>query len=423
MRRLVRSCLLLLTVTGAAPAAPEGAAHPGLERHRTARPSLTLLRPAAWSVRAETSEKGLRVTVTDPEEVGQVELDFAVSASRTDAPAHLAALCRELGTRHPDLVVTHASTCRDGTSCATATVAYRAGGAELRGLLHVDADPGILALRRIVARADRFESQRKQLLAVLASIRLEASPDDADVEPLEPRQAADRSVEVSLPAGWKMQAQEGKLLATAPDASAGLVATAFPSQLPGLGQPAAPGVLISPYRPPEQLIQGIWERWGNRETRVVRSSPDRVAAAGCAQRFGRRCDAADLELAWLSPRGTACTGAFKVLATHPGPTGEWLGTVAGVWGRSEALGELLSTLEAAVASLTVPDRRDWGATVESLTRLKAIEARTQRTLQVLHDAVARSQREHERWTEPRWDGTLVREVSSPVLQRLMESRR
>jgi len=407
MRCAIPSASVLVLLAAAPALAAAAPAHgPAMERHRTERPPLSLLKPAGWSVRTASDDQGVRVTVADPEEASRVELAFASNTARLDSPALLAATCRELRARHPDLVVSQASACRDGVSCAVATVTYTARSGAMRGRLYVHAGPGLTSVRRIVARADSFEAQRPLLLDVLTNIHLKTARAGADGRPapLVTRRAPDGSVTIALPPDWTFQAQQGKALAVAPDAGSGFMFTVFQLQAPGLGLPGPPGTLLSPFRPPEQLIQVIWEHFGNREIQVVGASPDRETAAGCPRQIGRRCDAGDVQLRWVSPRGVACAGSFKLLEAVPGPTGQWFTIVAGIWGRSESLEEELPTLEAVAASFAIPDRYARGYVQQGLARLKTLQAKTQESVRGLYRSIEENQRDHERRSEERAAG-------------------
>ena len=153
---------LLLALTAAAPAgrpAPPASAFT-LEPVRSERPPFLLYRPPGWSVTPVQEAGLLRIAVADPEGVSAVEVAWRANPRRLDSPALLGEVLRDLRDRHPGLAVEQAGLCRDGTSCATASVAYRVKGAAVRGRLYVHAGPQLAVVRSWRGRADRLEAER-----------------------------------------------------------------------------------------------------------------------------------------------------------------------------------------------------------------------------------------------------------------------
>ena len=245
------------------------------------------------------------------------------------------------------------------------------------------------------------------LLEVLTNLHV-LGPRAAPVAPLVRRPAPDGSLAVSLPAGWQLQAGQGKAVAVEPGGGAGFMFTAFQVHPPGLGLPA-PGFIFSAWQPPERFVQVIWQQFGNRDVRVLHAEPDGATAAACPRYLNRPCDAADVQLSWVSPQGKACTGAFKLLDARPNLMGQWFSIVAGVWGPTETLDERLPTLEAVAASFAIDDQYARGYLQQGAARLRDLQARTRRDVSGLSQAIADNQRDWERRSDEkagadaRWD--------------------
>jgi len=411
--RLVAAALALVAWAPAARPAPHAA--PGapravafqLERYVSRQPPLTLFRPHGWVVTPRQAQDGLRVEVTDPEGVSGVGVAFGGNPRRLDSAGLLAQTLRELRGGHPELAVEQAAVCRDGASCATATVRFQRRGVPVRGRLFVHAGAQLSVVRSYQGRADRFEAERPMLLEVLTNLRVEGRRPPAPVA-LAPRRAPDGSLTVSLPADWQLQALQGKAVASAPGGGAGFMFTAFQVHPPALTL-APPDVILSAWQPPERFVRTIWEKFGNREVRVLQARPDPETAAGCPASIGRVCDAADIQLTWISPKGQACTGSVKLLDSRPGPFGQWFSIVAGIWGPSDSLEELLPTLEAVAASFAIQDRFARGYLQQGAARLKAMQAETAGKVRGLYAAIEENQQAYQRRTAEKDAGEARRD--------------
>jgi hypothetical protein len=225
---------------------------------------------------------------------------------------------------------------------------------------------------------------------------------------LAPRRAPDGSLTVSLPADWQLQAAQGKAVASAPGGGAGFMFTAFQVHPPALAL-APPGVINSVWQPPERFVRTIWEKFGNRDVRVLQAWPDPATASGCPANIGRACDAADVQLSWVSPKGQACTGSVKLLDSRPGPFGQWFSIVAGIWGPSDSLDEVLPTLEAVAASFAIQDRYAKGYLQQGAARLRAMQQETGRKVQGLYASIEENQKAYERRSEEKAAGEARRD--------------
>lgn len=382
-------------VNAAAPA--PGA--PRFVRHASTNPAFVLYRPETWRVAAESANGALRVTVSDPDGSSAAQSVFAGNPQgRYNSATLLAAQAGELKSRHPDLTLGEVQVCRDAAiSCAAATFAYSVQGTPVKGRLYVHAEPKFVAIRSYHAPAARLQALRPVLLDVLTNLRVSSGGGAAPVR-LVSRRATDGSLSLDLPADWTLLAQKGTALASAAAGNAGFVFTVFQVMPSNYGVAPPPGVIVAGYEPPASVAPRIFAQFGNRNIRVLGASPDPATAADCPRRIGRACDAADVQLSWISPQGAACTGSFKLLNARPGVTGQWFTIIAGLWGPSNDLGRLLPTLEQVGASFRINDAYAAGYIRSGLAHLKAMQRDTANAMQGLYDAIHANQADYERRT-------------------------
>jgi hypothetical protein len=215
---------------------------------------------------------------------------------------------------------------------------------------------------------------------------------------------------ISLPAGWNLVAQKGRAVAAAQGGGAGFIFFTVFEVLPSsYGIVPPPGVIVSGYEPPAIFAPRIFARFGNRNIRVLGSTPDPRTSAECLQRIGRVCDAADVQLSWVSPEGAACTGSFKLINARPGMAGQWFSIVAGIWGPSNELARYLPVLEKIGASFTIDDAYARRYIENGLANLRVQQQRTAQAMQGLYDAIHQNQADYENRmarkeaAEAKWD--------------------
>lgn len=396
--------LLLLAAGATALAAP-----PAMQRHVSESPAFELYRPATWSVRPLQADDRLVIAVSSPDGASVVELEVADNRGRRlDAVDVLAAKAARWRAQHPDLAVSEVQACREARPrCAVATFTWRAGSVPTTARYFVHGGPELMTSRSYRAPSARLASERTLLLDVLTNVRLQAP------RPLAPRmvtrRAADGSSSITLPADWNLVASKGAVVASAPQGRAGFVLTSLQAFPANLGVPAAPGVIVSPYRGPDGFLLAAFQQFRNRDARVLSAVSDRAAAAQCLSQLDRACDAADLGASWTSPEGVACVGGFKVVTFRPNLAGQWFGLIAGVWGPSGDLARWVPVLEQVAASFTIDDRYAREYIRAGMARVRELERQTRSAIQGLYQAIEDNQRAYERRSadkdaaNARWD--------------------
>jgi hypothetical protein len=368
-----------------------------LERYVSRVPPFFLWKPRDWKVRSENQSQLLRVTVSDPEETSRVELSYADNRQGgLDALGLLAATAQEMRRHHPDLAVARVERCRSDRSCAVGDFAFAGRGGPVQGRFFFHADAQLAVVRSYQAPAERFSARRPVLLDVLANFHLLSAEGAATPQPLVPRRAPDGSLSVSIPANWQFQGNRGTVVATEPGGASGFMFTTFQVLTRPVGVAPSPGVLVSPHHPPAEFMPVLFQKFGNRDIRILQTAADERTAADCPRYLRRACDAADVTLSWTSPKGAACTGSFKVLNATPGPSGQWFSIVAGIWGPSGSLSSMLPTLGRIAGSFTINDQYARGYIQQGVERLRAAQAKTRSAVQGLYQSIEENQADFER---------------------------
>ena len=185
------------------------------------------------------------------------------------------------------------------------------------------------------------------------------------------RQTPDGSVRVTVPANWSLTGAAGKVVSDAPDASAGFLFTTFEVLPPGrLAQLAGPAAIVSPYQSPAQAVAFFWQRFGNRNIRIISSQPDGQSSLQCTASIARPCEAADVMLEWVAPSGAACVGSFKVLNARPDNIGQWFSIVGGIWGSQTNFAAQLPVLQTIASSFSINNRDAQDYIRQGLLRLE-----------------------------------------------------
>ena len=391
-------CAFALSASAAPPAQSGRAAsalNPALKRVVSDNPPFVAYVPEGWALGHSSAGGTLSLRVSSPDGLSVAQTDFTDNRkARQDSEQVMARQLRELKLRHPDLQVRRAAVCKDRpASCAEASVSFEHRGAPALGRFFFHGDGQIATVRSYAAPAARLAQDRPLLLEVLTNLRVR------ELKPLAPplvrRQAADGSLQLDLPADWTFLAQRGTVLAGAPQGGSGFVFTVFSVMPQGHGLALPPGVIVGPYEPPQSIVHDIFAKFGNRQTRVLAWQPDAQTAAQCLPQIGRRCDAADLQLSWVSPEGRACLGGFKVLNAQPNLAGQWFSIVAGVWGPAEDLARHLPLLQRVAASFAINDAYAKRYIEQGLAHLRQMEARTRQAVQDLYGAIEQNQRDYE----------------------------
>lgn len=406
---------------------PESASSPApadpLSRYVSERPPFTVLRPESWKVRYEASPEFFRVWVSDAGLASQVEISLEDNRSaRSDSVALLRAKARDLRSRFPDLALTEVVACED-LSCAAATVAFTRERVPFKGRFYFQSDPMQTVIRGYAAPLARLEGERNLMLNILANIRW-GNPRSADQPaaaraPQAPpvqmqlvkRRSADGSVSLLLPADWTFQGQSGRVLAVAPEGSvcAGFIFTSFQVIPPQLRIPVTPDVIQSPYLAPSRFLPLVFQKFGNRNMRILQATPDPQAAAAYMQHSRTRCVAEKVVLSWDSPRSQPCLGGFLVFNGQPGVSGIWTSLVAGLWGPGQEIDRYIPVLDQIGKSFGINDQYAANYIREGLDNLRRQQARTQEAMRDLNRAREDNQRAWEARQErkdasnARWD--------------------
>jgi len=395
---VVAGCALLSQAAGAAGSAAvaaPAASRPAMERVASADGSVVLIRPRGWRERVVAAGPRLQVSVSSADGSSIVELEHIDNRSRRlDTRRWMGERLAELRSRHADLTVTRGSTCRDEPpSCAEVSIAYTRNGQAQRARLFLHADAQVATLRGYHAPAATLDVQRPLLLDILTNIRVRMPPPVA--ARLVRRQAPDNSLSLALPADWGFVAGNGAVLAAAPQGRAGFVFTVFQVMPQSFGVQPPPGVIVSGWRSPQDFVEPVFAQLGNRQIRVLSWQPDHTTAGGCPSQIGRQCEAADVLVSWLSPEGSACTGAFKLLNARPNLAGQWFSIVTGIWGPSADLARHLPMLGEIAASFGIRDAYARRYIEQGMARLREQERRTRQAVQELYGAIAQNQRDYE----------------------------
>jgi hypothetical protein len=376
------------------------------QRYESENPAFGLIKPANWQVRHEASSDSLLISVADPPNTSVVQVYFADNREqRLDALAGLASQTRNLKAQYPDLSLSDVMTCKD-KSCAVATESYTRDKVPLRVKIYFQTDAQQIAIRSYRAPASSFDAERNMLLEILANIRLglpvkgnargERAPAPPPVQvQLVPRRSADGSVSINLPADWDFLAGGGKAIAGLPGAGLGFIFTSFTVMPSNYGVVPPPDVLISPYRSPSAFVHTIFEKFGNRDIRVMNSNPDTATMNGCPAQIRNRCEAADITLSWVSPKGVSCLGGFKVVNGAPNVMGQWFSIVAGMWGPSNDFSRYLPMLERINQSFAINGQYSGQYIQNGLANLRRLQQQTQQSMQSLSNAVTQNQKDWE----------------------------
>lgn len=392
-------------LTATAAPQPAGGAR-GLVKYESKDPAVVLYKPEKWTVTPTRSATALHVKVAAPEGAARVEVYFADNRStRFNSLSLLQSLSQQMKKNYPDLKLSEMLVCKDqAMSCAVAMINYTDGNVPVKGRYFCHADQNQAVIRSYQAPASELATQRLLLLDILANIHVLKSSSGGSGSlasaPLNvqfaQRRAADGSWTVKLPSDWNLTGQGGKVIAGAPGGGAGFLFTTFEVMPPlRYGVKTPPNVIVSRYQPPAEILHTIWEKFNNRDIRILGSKPDPQTAGACSGQIGKKCEAADVQLGWISAKGASCVGSFKVLNALPGVTGQWFSIVAGIWGPSNDLERYMPVLQEVGGSFSINDRFAQGYIQQGLTHLRELQAQTQRSIQGLYQAIDDNQRAYE----------------------------
>jgi hypothetical protein len=380
-----------------------------------------LFKPADWSVIEEPQPNSFRVLVQAPD--GSSRVDFYWARHDEGAPnalAFLLAYKKSLSLKHRDVVLSEVFVSPD-SSRATAKVRYRSASNVVSGKYYFESRRGGHSAQGYCAPESRLAAQRSLLLNVMASFAFarvsaasdsrRAAPAPAFVQiPLAPRAAQDGSLSIRVPADWNFLAGGGKVLTASRDGGMGFIFTSF-SGNPMLPQASvAQGIIGTRYLPPAQALGFVFSAFRNQRFRIQSAQPDAATMRECVAQSGRTCDAQDFVVSYVSPEGTPCVGAFKMVNAPPSPvTGMWFCIVAGIWGPEREFYRYFPLLEQIGSSFAINDQYARRYIQAGLENLRRLQQKTQAAMQDLNQTRAQNQQdwearqERKEYMDSKWD--------------------
>jgi hypothetical protein len=379
-----------------------------------------LFKPADWKVTEDARPASFRVLVQAPD--GASVVDFYWGRIGTGAPDALAftlAYRKTLSEKYSDVTLSDVFVSRDSTR-ATARVRYRAGAGFVAGKYYFESRQGGQSAQGYCAPESRLTAQRSVLLNVMASFAFArasaasgsrgAAPAPAVVQiPLTPRTAQDGSLSIRVPADWNFLAGGGKVVTASRDGGMGFIFTSFAGN-PMLPQASiAQGIIGTRYLPPAQALGFVFSAFKNQRFRILSAQPDAATVRECVARSGRTCDAQDFLVSYVSPEGTPCVGAFKMISAPPSVTGMWFCLVAGLWGPEREFSRYFPLLEQVGSSFAINDQYARRYIQAGLENLRRLQQKTQAAIQDLNQMRAQNQQdwearqERKAYMDSKWD--------------------
>ncbi|HEX7486677.1 MAG TPA: hypothetical protein VF332_11025 [Vicinamibacterales bacterium] len=391
---LARCVVVLAAAAASLPVTECAAAPPRLQPYVAASKMFVVYKPADWTVNEEARASSFRILVASPARTSLVEFRWERNpAGRPDAMLALVSWRRALVQTDPGAVVSEAYVAKD-SSHAVVTVRCRVANTPVTGRYFFESTRTGISLQGFLAPETRLASERPLLLNVMSSLAFVKVLHQGTRGGLEPpvqatlvdRRAPDGSLTIRTPGDWAFLAGGGRIIAGAPGGGAGFIFTAF------AGNPMLPqarvtqGVIGSPYRPPAQTLPYILIGFGHRNPVVMSAAADRGTMAQCRASIRNNCDASDMVAKWTSSGGVDCVGAFKVVNTAPGITGQWSSIVAGIWGPQKDFYRYYPILEQVAGSFSVNDQFARAYIQSGLANLRRLQQQTAAAIQSLNQA-------------------------------------
>ena len=402
--RLVSLVLVLCAGVACASVAacrPGGGQSPSrnLALYTAASKMYVLYKPTDWKVAEDAQPASFRIVVRSPAGTSFVEFRWARSTmGRADALLALSSFGQALRKADPEASLSEAYVARDSKR-AVATVRFRSGTTPLEGRYFFECGNAGVSVQGYAAPEDLVASERPLLMNVMSSLAFVKVLHPATGGGFQPpvqatlvtRRAPDGSLSVTVPTDWTFLAAQGRMIAGAPRGAMGFIFTSFAGN-PMLPQASvAQGVIGLPYRPPAQTLPALLVGFGHRDPLVTSATPDRNTMAECRAYLRSNCEAADLMAKWISSEGEACIGAFKVVNTMPGVTGQWSSIVAGLWGPQKDFYRYYPLLEQVGNSYAINDQYARAYIQAGLANLRRLQQQTAAAIQGLNQARADNQ--------------------------------
>jgi len=415
----IGGCALSLVVANGC---GHSAANPyNFERYSDPGSAFVLVKPRTWVVRQSGDQSSLFVTVNDPSGMSTVEFYFAPNNARISDSIRLASqMTQNLKRQFPDLSASDVYASAD-RSRSVATFSYTRGGRAMQGRYYFSAAAGFVSITGYCAPASELIRQRPMLLDIMGNLQFPkgqpggsvAAPRPAVAQPISVplvrRQAPDGSASFALPADWQYQAAGGKILAASPDGSAGFVFTSIQVLPHNYGVQLDQSMMVGQFCAPSQFLPALLSKFGNRNIRILQSQPDVQSMQDFPRYTGRQCQAEDMIVGYVSPRGTPCLAAFKMINAAPSAIGHWFTILTGAWAPEAQFAQYASLLEQIGSSYGINDQYARGYIQQGMANLRVLQQQTARKMQELNQARYENQASWEQgqarkdFMDSRWD--------------------
>ena len=373
-------------VAATAPAAPR------LQAYVDPSKVFLVYKPADWQVTQQARADSFAIAVASPGRTSRVDFRWDRNPrGHPDAVAALAAWRRALVQAMPGATLSETFVAQDSSRAVT-TVRYRSAGGAVTGRYFFESTPTGNSLQGYVALESQLGSERPLLLNVMSSLAfVKVLHRGGDVEaPIEvalvDRRAPDGSLAMKAPAHWDFLAGRGRVITGAPGGSAGFISTALAGNPMLPGATVAQGVIATTYLQPARALLYVLAGFGHRNAVVLSATVDRATMAECPSQAGTQCEAADITAKWTSGGGVNCLGAFKVINTMPGMTGQWSSIVAGIWGPEKDLHRTYPMLAEVASSYAINDRYAQAYIQAGLANLRRLQEQTAAAARGLNQA-------------------------------------
>ncbi len=394
-RRFARLLLTFVICTSAAvpllpvisSAVTRPAPGPAMEKYVSPRGDFVVYRPVGWTVTQDASGPGdWSISVDGPH--GQLQSAITARSGVTGGLlGALAASCRPLKLRCPDLAVRNVRANHDRTR-AVYDFAYtdRARGRR-EGRDWLTLTRSGCTLRRCEAPAGRLPQYKDVLLTILANVRImrggfgaagHAAP--ARPQPLATHRLPDGSASFGLPAGWSCtDLRAGLFIARNPRDGAAFMVGSVDVMTPRLGV-RVPNVPVSPYLAPAQAWPFVTRAFMS-DLRYVSAEPLRDLDA----QIGRVYTAGPVRTASLlytyrSREGARCRGYTFGISYGSRLDTNWKFWHITVVAPEESFAAYLPTLAAMVQSYRINDAYARDYIARGMARLHELEQQTRTTV-------------------------------------------
>ena len=365
---------------------------------------VSVLKPKEWKVEENYTGNSASVIVCDKSRITGVK--FYVSkndAKIKDSLYFLGENVKNNRKKFPDFKCDKTWAARDKSRAIT-EVYFTAKGTPVLGKFYYIVNPNKLLIMSYQAPGDVFSRYKGMLLTILNNINFNDQHEEQKrIQSIQPvqvqmvwRQAPDGSARFMAPANWQYQAKKGKTIVGSEQEDAGFVFTSVEAfaRNPGV---LVPGVLISPYLPPNQFIGLFLRNFGQaKNVHVIEKKLDHQTVREAAQFLRAQCEAQDLVVKFSAKSGRSCLATFKVITAHPALfSGQWWSIVSGFWAQESRFPAYAPLLENIAKSYKINDAWASNYIQSGLANLRRLKQKTQQSIQKLHQARYDQQRSWE----------------------------